>query len=299
MSMRTLVATLLLSGCVAAPASAELRQASFHSTSLGRDVSYVADLPDSYASGSRRYPVVYALHGLFESSAFWERRGLAAALQKLRSDGAVPELIVIAPDGDNSFFVNGPEGRYEDMVTRDLVAHVDATYRTVAKRAGRALFGVSMGGYGALRMALEHPDLFAAAATHSAMLLEAIPTQQEGAGRWQMTAFHRAFGDPIDAGLWRASDPLRLALSADPKTAPRLYFDCGSEDRYGLFAGNRDLHERLAARGVAHEFALHPGDHGYAYVATVIGRSLRFLGDALGDAAAGPAGPRPSEKETR
>ncbi len=273
--MKTTALALLLA---AAPAAAEVRYATFTSPSLGKDVPYLVQLPPSYAtSGTRRYPVVYALHGLFESPGFWERRGLAPMLETLWQQG-VPEMVVVAVDGDNSFFVDGPAGRWEQMMTRDFLAHVESTYRVTPGRAGRAALGVSMGGYAALRMGLAHPDLFRAVATHSAMLLEKVPTAEEGAGRWHMTAFHKVFGDPIDTALWTANDPLALALKVEAKTAPALYFDCGSEDRYGLFAGNRELHKRLEARGVAHEFGLYPGDHGYEYVRTVLDKSLRFLG---------------------
>lgn len=277
---------LLLLVLAAANASAEIQPGTFRSAALGRDVGYVADLPASYARGDRRYPVVYALHGLFESSAFWERRGLAPILKGLEERGAVPEMIVVAVDGGNSFFVNAPAGAYEDMVTKDLVAHVEATYRVVPGRAGRALLGISMGGYGALRMAFRYPDAFAAAATHSAMLLEKIPSPEEGAGRWHMAAFNRVFGNPIDPGMWAAADPLHLVDKAEAKALPALYLDCGSEDRFGLYVGNKDLHERLAAHGVKHEFGLFPGDHGYEYVRSVLERSLRFIGAALKPAAA-------------
>lgn len=289
--MRAAAALLLLAVPTAAPAAAEVRYESFHSQSLDRDVRCAVDLPPSYAHGDRRYPVLYALHGLFEGPEFWERRGLAAILQSLRERGEVPEFLVVAVEGGNSFFVNAPGGRYEDLVTRDLIAHVESTYRAVPGRAGRALLGVSMGGYAALRIAFSHPALYCAVAAHSAMLLEAIPTPEEGAGRWHMAAFHAVFGDPIDPARWRAADPLAGAERADPATAPALYFDCGSEDRYGLFAGNEDLHRRLEKRGVAHSFALHPGNHGYEYVRSVLDRSLRFVGDALRPAvhAAAPA----------
>ena len=274
--IKTAAVALLLA---AAPAAAEVRYATFSSPTLGKDVPYVVQLPASYAtSGARRYPVLYALHGLFESPGFWERRGLAPMIESLWQKGDVPEMVVVAVDGDNSFFVDGPAGRWEQMIARDFIAHVESTYRVTPGRAGRAALGVSMGGYSALRMGLARPDLFRAVATHSAMLLEKIPTAEEGAGRWQMAAFYKVFGDPIDAALWTANDPLALALKADPKTAPALYFDCGTEDRYGLFAGNRELHTRLEARGVAHEFGLYPGDHGYEYVRTVLDKSLRFLG---------------------
>jgi S-formylglutathione hydrolase FrmB len=136
--------------------------------------------------------------------------------------------------------------------------------------------------YMVLRIAFKEPGLFVAVAAHSAMLLTKTPSRDDGAGRWHMDAFHRAFGDPIDAALWSASDPLRLAQAADSKTAPALWFDCGAQDRFGLFAGNQALHEALEARRITHEFALPPGDHGYEYVRTVLPRSLRFLASRLG-----------------
>ena len=95
-----------------------------------------------------------------------------------------------------------------------------------------------------------------------------------------MDAFRRAFGDPIDAALWAASDPLALAPRADPAAAPALAFDCGAQDRFGLFEGNQALHRLLDSRGYPHEFALPPGDHGYEYVGTVLPGSLRFLARA-------------------
>jgi S-formylglutathione hydrolase FrmB len=270
--------TLALLALLAAP---DVRSVSFTSASLGREVRYTVELPPSYAAGERRYPVIYFLHGLFESPAFWERRGLAARFRELTAQGAVPEAIAVVVDGDNSFFLNGPLGRNQDLVTRDLVSHVDATYRTIAQRQGRALWGVSMGGYAALRIALSEPDVFAAVVTHSAMLLTRAPRAEDGASAFHMAAFRRAFGDPIDGALWTAADPLALADKADPKKTPALSFDCGAQDRYGLAAGNEELHRRLAARGVAHEFALPPGDHGYEYVLTVFDKGLRFLGAAL------------------
>jgi len=272
----------MLLALAAAPAAAEVRPGTFASASLGREVSYVVDLPPSYeGSGSRRYPVVYALHGLFEGSGFWERRGLAPILAGLRASGAVPEFLVVAVDGGNSFFVNAPGGRYEDLVTKDLVAHVEAAYRVVPGRKGRALLGISMGGYAALHVAFEQPGFAVAVATHSAMLLERIPSADQGAGRWHMAAFNKVFGDPIDAALWAENDPLAWARKADPKTAPALYLDCGAEDRYGLATGNRDLHKILDERGVAHSFELPPGDHGYEFVRARLEKSLRLLGAAL------------------
>jgi S-formylglutathione hydrolase FrmB len=277
---RTALAAVV--GLAGLPAAAEVRPGSFRSEPLGREVAYVVDVPSSYdGSGERRYPVVYALHGLFERSGFWERRGLAPILARLREQGTVPELLVVAVDGGNSFFVNAPGGRYEDLVTRDLVSHVESTYRVVPGRKGRALLGVSMGGYAALRIGFTKPDFAAAVATHSAMLLEAVPTADHGAGRWHMAAFTGVFGSPIDAELWSRNDPLALAARADPGSAPALYLDCGTEDRYGLAGGHRRLRRILDERKVPHVLELPPGDHGYEFVRSRLETSLRFLGSAL------------------
>jgi S-formylglutathione hydrolase FrmB len=259
------------------PLPAEVRTTTLRSAALGRDVPCAVHLPPSYAEGSKTYPVVYALHGLFERSQFWERRGLAAILDELWARHGLPEFVVVAVDGGNSFFLNSPQGAYEDLVTKDAIAYAESSYRVRRERAGRALFGVSMGGYAALRIALSHPDLYAAVATHSAMLLAGPPRPGQGADPYQLAAFARAFGEPPDLALWRANDPLEWAQRADPRAVPALSFDCGDHDRYGLGAGHEELHRRLLARGVPHEFALRPGDHGYEYVRTVLPASLEFL----------------------
>ncbi len=277
--------TPLLAACLAGAAlsaRAEVRPGTFHSAAVAADVNYVVDLPPSYdSSPGKRYPVVYVLHGLFEGPGFWEHRGLAALLADLRAKGSLAEFLVVAAAGGNSFFVNGHTGNYQDLVTKDLIAHVESTYRVTAGRKGRGLLGVSMGGYAALRIAFQQPDLFAAVATHSAMLLDRVPTAEEGARRGQMAAFHAVFGDPVDPALWARNDPLAAARQADRNTAPALYFDCGSEDRFGLAGGNKELHRILEERRVPHTFELGPGDHGYEFVRSRLATSLSFLGRQL------------------
>lgn len=278
---RRFLATVALAAFSATPVMAEVTESTFPSPSIGTEIRYVVDLPPSYGESERHYPVVYALHGLFEGSGFWERRGMARELARLRESGVARDLIVVAVDGGNSFFLNSPVGPYEDLVTKDLIAHVESTYRVTPGRASRGLLGVSMGGYAALRIAFEQPGLFAAVATHSAMLLQSIPSAGQGARRGHMAAFHGVFGDPIDEAAWARANPLAVAEHADPTATPALYLDCGAEDRYGLARGHRALDRTLSERGVAHTFELPPGDHGYEFVRGRLAKSLAFLAAAL------------------
>jgi len=257
------------------------RAKTFDSKALGASVTYVAYLPADYETSQASYPVIYALHGMFENSSFWERRGLSSQYDELVKSGVAPNAIVVTVDGGNNLFVNSSKGNYQDMVTKELVDYIDKNYRTIAKREGRALLGVSMGGYGALHIAFSRPEVYVAVATHSAMLLTEIPTIEAGARGGQMRAFTGVFGEPVDPAIWKADDPLELAKTVDPKKAPALYFDCGGQDRYGLFKGNELLHTILDSRKIPNDFSISPGDHGYEFVKSVLPKSLGFLKSKL------------------
>ena len=143
-----------------------------------------------------------------------------------------------------------------------------------------------MGGYAALHIAFEQPGLVAAVATHSAMLLERIPSADQGAraaGTWPPSTRSSATRSTPRSGPRTTRSPGRAKV--DPKAAPALYFDCGAEDRYGLASGHRELHRILDERGIAHTFELPPGDHGYEFVRSRLEKSLRFLDRALGGVA--------------
>src|ERR1039457_6836332 len=118
--------------------------------------------PPSYeASLTRRFPVLYFLHDGRGSEDVFFREGLADALEKDMREGSLPEMLVVAPRGVGTWFVDSQGGvsRYATFLTRTLVPFVDARYRTVASRGSRLVAGISMGGYGALRWALAEPDL--------------------------------------------------------------------------------------------------------------------------------------------
>ena len=124
---------------------------SFDSAALGRRARYSVYLPKDYAdeaNAERRYPVVYFLHGMNEDHTRFHARGGAPILDKMVGDGTLPEVIFVCADDAtrSSFYING-RIRMEDMILKDLLPHIEKTYRVRAERAHRALLGVSMGGF--------------------------------------------------------------------------------------------------------------------------------------------------------
>jgi enterochelin esterase family protein len=219
----------------------------FESEAVGR-AQYGIYLPKGYedeANAERRYPLVVWLHGLNEDERRFAERGGAEVLDRMIGDGEIPELILVSPDGSRSFYINSGDGNgYEDLVTTDLLAHLEKTYRLAEGRAQRALMGVSMGGYGALKIAFKRPELFGAVAAHSAAILPRDPDQLtvqfpwlQGRGSRMLDAM---FGDPIDRERWDAENVLALADRLDPAALSGLhvYVDCGDQDRYGFEAPN-------------------------------------------------------------
>lgn len=165
------------------------RAVSFHSPALGRELSYLVALPADYETAKdRRYPVLYLLHGRGDNMRAWAR--IVPDLHRLAAEGRIPAVIAIMPDADSSrragYYIDSkftgsqvpplPAGEaMETALTRDLIAHVDAVYRTRADRNGRIAAGYSMGGYGALRFSLAHPELFSAAIVLSPAVYVPLP----------------------------------------------------------------------------------------------------------------------------
>lgn len=140
--------------------------------------------------------------------------------------------------------------------------------------------GISMGGYGALRMAFANPQTFASVSAHSAALM---PESPENLSVAVQSGFRGAgllgdvFGNPIDVAFWRQNSPSVLARKNAAGVARlKIYFDCGAEDDYGFDRGAKALHERLVAENIRHEFHLYPGNHSLVYFLQHIGASFEF-----------------------
>jgi len=288
----------------------------FQSGALGARKDYLIYLPPSYhADEMRRYPVVYLLHGAWGSENDWAQQGgLDVVMDSLIAAG-MPETIVVMPDGDDGFYTDWapPYDRklcpqradlresaarycvrnphYDAYIARDLVRQIDATYRTRSDARHRGVAGLSMGGFGALSLAVEYPDLWAAAASHSGAVELLVLAVDSATG----TVTYAAHADTLrtsspslwpllapvfgtDAREWMARDPVgRIARLDAPARArlPALYADIGTAD--GLLLNNRALRAQLARLGVPLEYHEYPGAHSWTYWRAHVAQSLTFL----------------------
>lgn len=276
------LACLLLTAPAFASGRAECD--SLPSKVLGRSVRYCALLPESYdRDKARKFPVLYELHGLGNNEQTFVSMGLWNTLDSLREQKKIGDLIVATPDAGISFYVNSfdHKTRYEEFFLREFIPYIEHRYRGVGTRAGRAVGGVSMGGYGALHYAFGHPEMFRAVAVHSAALIEDIPqgTRFGGPGSDVLTPF----GKPFNAAVWKANSPFTLAKTAGVRlNGLKIYFDCGEHDDYGFEDGAQALHKQLTKAGVAHEFHLYPGSHNVRYFAAHLPESITFASQAMG-----------------
>jgi enterochelin esterase-like enzyme len=239
-------------------------------------------LPPSYSrpdAAERSYPVVYMLHGWPGSDGNLLEYGHANdTADSLIARGAIPEIIMVFPNGagagilGRSYWINSYDGRkrVEDFVTHDLVAWVDARFRTMRRASGRGLIGISEGGDAAFDLALKHPDLFSACGAHSA---DFVLTKGFGTS---------AFLGP-EPGATRLLEENSPALYVD-RIVPQLrrqtiYFDCGTEDE--SLENNRSFHRKLTTLGVPHTYREFPGSHTWKYWGAHLRESLLAVAGAL------------------
>ncbi len=216
------------------------------------------------------FPVLYLLHGLSDDHTTWVRR---TSIE--RYVAGLP-LIVVMPDCQRGWYTDSvslPTYAFETFIIDDLIEFVDSTFPTRASREGRAIAGLSMGGYGAFKLALKHPDRFCAAASFSGALQigKRISNVNEDRDREMRIIFGEGVPDSED--VWK------LAEAVDPKTRPALWFDCGTEDF--LIEHNRATHKHFEDLGIPHHYSERPGEHSWALWDEVIQEALGFICEQL------------------
>ena len=247
-----------------------LHFATVKSAALGQRADVTLWLPPG-ADALRDLPVAILLHGVYGSHWAWALKGDAhGTAARLVAEGALPPLALLMPSdglwGDGSGYVRHRAQDFERWIVDELPALARAAAPGCGERSPLLIAGLSMGGFGALRLAGKHRRRFAAAAAHSTMtdVAQFDALLAEPRAGWS--------DDPRDAGVFAA-----LAAPSDP--LPPLRFDCGREDPF--IAANRALHAALDGAGIAHEYAEHDGGHDWAYWSRHVEDTLRFFGAVL------------------
>ncbi|MFZ0294559.1 MAG: alpha/beta hydrolase family protein [Candidatus Sulfotelmatobacter sp.] len=256
-------------------------------------VHYCVYLPASYDSGAKKsppqhYPVLYFLHGLGDNEKTLFNSGAWTMLDDLRQQHKLGDFLIVAPEGRKSFYINSADGsvRYSDFFLQEFIPLIEKKYCIGKGRSNRAITGISMGGYGALRFAFSHPEMFSAVSAQSAALITESPRELDLAARSGAPlgkVLTDVFGDPINVSHWNANDPFLLARkNAAALKKLTIYFNCGQDDNYGFEKGAAALHDELQKLGVKHEYHLYPGDHSFTYFLAHFTEVMEFHSRAFG-----------------
>ena len=233
-------------------AGVRMEDVKFNSKALNREMSYRVFLPATIQPNTK-LPVVYLLHGCGGDVRDWSNYSQI-------SNYAVRGLIFVIPEGECSYWVNevgSPADKYEDYVTQDLIADVEARFPARSGRDSRAIVGVSMGGFGAVDYAFLHPELFCfAGAISPAVDVAGRKFTLHRADQW--IRFRGILG-PTGSAERDARDPFKLVEKADPQKTPYLYVTAGEQE--SMFDSIKRFDHRLVARGFQSEFHSRPGWH--------------------------------------
>lgn len=223
-------------------------------------------------------PLVVFLHGGGDSPMTFERRGLDKRLDAAMKRGDIPRVVIVVPDGGRGFWENWVDGsaNYRDWVTEDLMPHVAARYHTAPCPKDCHVMGVSMGGHGTLRFALERPDLFASATALSAPVFDAKAAEAftKNALMKLVMPMERIWPDPSDHVAMAARDVFARWRSAQDLKGVRLVVAWAERDRGEIVTGNQIFAAHLAKYKVPHRAFEFKGKHAWVSWNPVIERLL-------------------------
>lgn len=223
--------------------------------------------PDNYSVMGARYPVVYLLHGHSGNYTGW----LGEAPQLLEAVDNL-QIIIVCPDGGyDSWYVDSPVDstvRYATHIAMEVVDFVDYYYHTRQDAAGRAITGLSMGGHGALSLAIRHPERFGAAGSMSG----GLDLRSFRRNNWDLEG---VLGDPNRYWEnWERASVVNLVPQINTGK-PEIIFDCGLGDFF--LETNREMHRRLTEANIPHDYTERPGEHNGAYWSSAVDYHLLFF----------------------
>ncbi|MGI8733538.1 MAG: alpha/beta hydrolase [Pyrinomonadaceae bacterium] len=278
--------TLLLIAFVPLAAHAQrdppVQQFELKSALLARPIEYRILYPVNYqreGNAEKRFPVIYLLHGFSGDNSNWLEKS-RVALYATHFD-----VFIVMVEGDNGWYTDSasvPTDKYESYIIKELIPEIEQRFRVSREREGRAIAGLSMGGYGALKFGLKYPEKFSLVASMSGAFDAASWTDSDlKTFEFIRQSIQKTFGPP-NSPTRLSNDLIRITRAASPeqiKQLPFVYFDCGTEDF--LFQTNRDFLALLVERKIPHEFRQLPGTHSWPYWDQQIEEILRLTARRL------------------
>ncbi len=252
----------------------------FKSNLVDYPVKYSIYLPPGYGTSERSYPVLYLLHGYSDDETGWIQFGEADYIaDKGINNGDFPACVIVMPDGKVTWYCNSADGKnpWEDMFIEEFIPFIEKEYHIRAKKEFRAIAGLSMGGYGALKLAMRHPGMFSSCVAMSSGTF----TDEQMLGRDDYDHYFGTIYGPKEenalGGHWKANSPLHLVESVDAEKLKsiRFYIDCGDDDF--LYKGNSALHVKMRDLKIPHEYRVRDGGHKWGYWRTGLYDGLVFI----------------------
>jgi S-formylglutathione hydrolase FrmB len=249
----------------------EQKEINVRSEKMNRDIPITVITPESYDT-TKTFPVIYLLHGFSDNNTRWASTGVIGPLADQY------DIIFVMPDGgyDSWYFDSTftPEYQYETFVSSELVTYIDSNYRTIKDRAARAITGLSMGGHGAMFLAIRHQDIFGnAGSTSGGVDIRPFPEN------WNIATRIGSYQEHPEN--WENNSVINLTHLLKPDSL-NIIFDCGSEDFF--YEVNCNLHAKLLKEGIPHEFYSRPGSHNWTYWLNSTKYQVLFFSDCFAKA---------------
>jgi enterochelin esterase-like enzyme len=264
------VSALLLS---TATLASEIVTREFQSKTLARGWKYELYLPSGYETSRLSYPVLYLLHGNNGSGGDWVKFGkLQSVADGLIAGGDMPPAVIVMPDAGVTWYVDRKE-KMETALIRDLFPEIENSLRVLRSREGRLIGGLSMGGYGSLRLVLKYPEMFAAAALLSPAIYDPLPPLNSSARKVG------TFGEPaFDERLWKSLNYPSLWPGYLAKHLPvPMYINSGDDDDFMIEADATRLYSLLRANKQPAELRIVDGAHTWAVWSSTLGDAMKYV----------------------
>jgi S-formylglutathione hydrolase FrmB len=234
--------------------AARIDTISIPSASMGVSYAALLVIPDTYQASKKKYPVLYLLHGYSGHFSGW-----IDIATTLRQWSDLYQMILVCPDGDkDSWYIDSPVQKnrnFETYISKEVVGFIDNNYRTFNRPESRGISGVSMGGHGAMYLALKYPDVFGLIGSTSGGL-DLLPFSDH----WNLQTLLGSY--PEHLVTWKNYSCYYL-LDNIKSSQLKIWIDVGTEDFF--LEVNRKFHQKLLEKNIAHEYLEKPGGHTLEY----------------------------------